>query len=187
MDCSSDCLSGGQPGQGESAAGAPVQNLGITSDKADQLFAEAGTKVKEKDLELTIEGDDFSEDNPLVMSAVRAANLPFTLDAFQHASVSALTAGRNVILTAPCGAGKFTVISLATDILRVKENKPKGVTLVILPLTAIMREIQSKNPDVACITMQGNVIGEQGEVVSMSDTIEAILSGRYKMILGLTC
>ena len=152
----------------------------------DELYAEAGKSVREKDIVTVTEGDDFPHDDPLVRNIVQAANLPFTLDTFQHLSLCALASNKNVILSAPCGAGKFLTISLATDLLRLKGKKSTGVALVILPLSAIMREAQKNNNDVCFITMEGDVVGEGGEKVTTSDTIEAILSGKYKMILGFS-
>ena len=156
----------------------------ISDKKAGELYAEAGTRLKEVVSQTLTEGDDFPTDNPLVTSVVQAANLPFTIDSFQHNSLCALAANKNVILSAPCGSGKFLILSLATDLLRIKQKKPKGVSLVILPLTAIMREAQKTNPDVCYITMEGDVISEDCENVTISDTVDAILNGNYKMILG---
>ena len=162
------------------------QTPNFTHKKADELYAEAGTLVKEVEPETIVEGDSIPDEHPLVRSVVHAAKLSFTLDTFQHLSLCAIASNKNVILSAPCGSGKFLVISLATDLIRIKERKPKGVSLVILPLTAIMREVQKNNTDICYITMEGNVIGEAGEEVTISDTIEAILGGKYKMILGLS-
>lgn len=160
------------------------RGTGISDKMADELYAEAGTRLRESVIETLIQGDDFPNDNTLVRSIVHAANLPFTLDSFQHSSLCALASNKSVILSAPCGSGKFLIISLATDVLRIKQRKPKGVAVVILPLTAIMREAQKNNQDVCYITMDGDVIGGDGENVTISDTQEAILSGKYKMILG---
>ena len=70
----------------------------ITDDKADELYAEAGMLVKEGVNETILEGDVFPTDNPLVRSLVQAANLPFSLDIFQHSSLCALATNKNVIL-----------------------------------------------------------------------------------------
>ena len=172
-------------GDVETNPGPRQANQGIATENANKLYEVAGTRYREKDLDTVLEGDVFSEDNPLVQSVINSANLPYILDYFQRISLFALAAGKSVILTAPCGSGKFNILSLATNLLRIQHNKPDGVALVVLPLTVIMREVQSSNPDVAYITMAGDVVGDDGENINMSDSLEALLSGKYKMILGL--
>ena len=83
-------------------------------------------------------------------------------------------------MSAPCGAGKFIIFSLAIDLLRVKTAIPNGVGLVILPLTAPMEEFCRNNNDIAYIAMDGQVKSVDGLNVSMEDAI----SGNYKLIYG---
>ena len=102
---------------------------------------------------------------------------------FQHSAVCALSANKNVILTAPCGSGKFVIISLAIDALRIHKRNTKGVCLMILPLTSIMEELKNNHSDVAYITYSGELVTENFDGVTMSDSIEALTSGKYKLIL----
>ena len=55
-----------------------------------------------------------------------------------------------------------------------------------MPLSAIMREIIKKNKQVAFMTMDGDIeSGEEGtEKISISDTMQNFVDGKYKIILA---
>ena len=70
------------------------------------------------------------------------------------------------------------------DLLRLKTSNPQGVGLLTMPLRSLMEEFRNNsNGDIATITMDGQIKGAVGDAIT-SDSMEALLSGKYKLILA---
>ena len=92
-----------------------------------------------------------------------------------------------MVLTAPCGSGKFATADLGIDVMRKVTGIDGGVGIGLLPLSAIMVEMQKNRTDIAFLTMEGEIQANDEELkpVILSDSVENIVkSGKYKMILG---
>ena len=79
---------------------------------------------------------------------------------------------KNLILVSPTGSGKMNIPLLATLVLRLKVNNPKGVCIVTQPLTSIMKQ-KKVNPicEAAVLSMSGDI-----STSSLDSDNEAILS-----------
>ena len=79
---------------------------------------------------------------------------------------------KNLILVSPTGSGKMNIPLLATLVLRLKVDNPKGVCIVTQPLTSIMKQ-KKVNPicEAAVLSMSGDI-----STSSLDNDNEAILS-----------
>ena len=95
----------------------------------------------------------------------------------------------DVLLTAPCGSGKSIVYEVAIGLVR--QEKPRQVIILCLPVNSVMEE-KSKLPRVrsAYITMSGKVLVDSEEsendpdVEVKEDVMEAIVRGDYHILMG---
>ena len=94
-----------------------------------------------------------------------------------------------MVLTAPCGSGKFATADLGVDVMRKVTGIEDGLGIGLLPLSSIMVEMQKNRSDIAFLTMEGQIQVNDDDMrpVILSDTTENIVkSGKYKLILGTT-
>lgn len=89
-----------------------------------------------------------------------------------------------MILSTPCGSGKFLTFSLAVDVLREKTSNQQGIGIVTMPLSAIGEELMNSSEDIAYITMDGEIKADGSHNVKMSHSIEEIIEGKFKMVVG---
>ena len=171
----------------EQTANTVVQDktvLNISATIANELYKRAGELVPEEYPEYVITGTSY-EESSVVKNIVNSANLPFTPDTFQTEARHALANRNSVILTAPCSSGKMLVANKAVDIMRAITGVNDGVAIGFLPLTCIMEEARrASSGEVAFLTMKGDIRCEEQSTVRMSDNIDNLVSGKYKLILG---
>ena len=102
---------------------------------------------------------------------------------------AALLGGRDVLLMAPCGAGKSLVYEMTIDIMR--QDSPNKVLVLCLPVNKILEEKSATNRlPTAYVTMSGRVVvdceeGEMDSDVSVTEELlESILRGDYAILMG---
>ena len=102
---------------------------------------------------------------------------------------AALLGGRDVLLMAPCGAGKSLVYEVTIDIIR--QESPNKVLVLCLPVNKILEEKSATNRlPTAYVTMSGRVVvdSEEGEMDSdvsvTEELLESILRGDYAILMG---
>lgn len=157
--------------------------LNISAKTANEIYQNLGELVPEQATEFSISGTPFNPSN-IALSVIKEGNLPFTPDKFQVETWHALANKLSVILTAPCSSGKMIVASKAVDIMRKVTMVEDGVALGFVPLSFIAEEVQRSNSDdVACVTMAGDVRLDGQQTVNMSDNIDSLVSGKYKLII----
>jgi superfamily II DNA helicase RecQ len=94
------------------------------------------------------------------------ANLPYKMDGFQKQTLHALASKRSVILSASCGSGKFVIAYTAVEVLRIEARKPSGVGIILVPLNAMMEEFSKTYPDVATLSMAGDLSVHESELTT---------------------
>ena len=158
--------------------------LMISQSSAERHFNKCGSIIQEPVVEYT--ESRAVKDNSVVQAVLNRAQLTFQPEEFQLKTWNSICNKDSVVLTAPCSSGKMLTAELSVDIMRELTGVPDGVGLGILPLSAIMRETIKKNKQVAFMTMEGDIeSGEEGtEKICFSDTMENLVEGKYKVILG---
>ena len=112
----------------------------------------------------------------LIMDSKTELGMTFDLDNFQVQAVGALLMGKNVILLAPTGSGKYSVFYLGVHVMRKKYSMPNGVGICLQPLNTILSE--KTNSDLliktACLTMSGDALS--AKEATLSYPMDVILS-----------
>ena len=162
--------------------------LGITVERAEWLYSEAGELVEEDkpQISLQIYGHLLSDEVDLIIKEVLAeTRLTMKLQDFQLLTLHCLGNKRNVVLVNPTGSGKMLCAYLAPLVLRKVFNKEKGVGVGTMPLSAVMDEkLKSEFNKTGLITMQGGLKTNESEEASLSDPLESFQSGEIELILG---
>ena len=159
----------------------------ISEKRADMIYDIAGSEEAEVNNTMTIFPSPHmltTSEEEMVLKAKEDLLIKFDLDSFQVQAAVALLNSRNVILTAPCGAGKHLVFYLGVHLMRQKLNVPKGVGICLQPLNNILIEKTNSNPPIktAYLTMSGDAVKEEN--ASLSHSLEEISSGEIGCILG---
>ena len=76
----------------------------------------------------------------LISRAKSDLNINHDIDNFQVQAIISLINSKNVILIAPCGAGKSLVLDITIHLLRIKLDKPNGLAVCLQPLNSILFE-----------------------------------------------
>ena len=159
----------------------------LPEERADMLYDMAGVEETEVNNTMIVHPSPHmltTSEEEMILQAKEDLSIAFDLDSFQVQAVVALMNNRNVILTAPCGAGKLLVFHLGVHLMRQKFNLPKGVGICLEPLNNILVEKTNNNPPIktAYLTMTGEGIKEEN--ASISHSLEEISSGEIGCILG---
>ena len=166
-----------------------LPGLSITREHARRNYQRAGTEVPEEECDIRME--DYPEvHDPKVEavldSVIEEARLPYTPSTFQRVGALALGKGRSVVIVQGTGSGKMTVPLLSSLVMRITQEKPRGVTVITQPLTGLMME-QLQNPiaRVAVLSMGGELsVGKEEHDAKLNCSVEDLLAGEFPVLLG---
>ena len=166
--------------------------LGITGELAAANYEYAGTRVEEIPERITIE-DNLKHIDPRVDAALdevdRELALPYQTAPFQRVVINLLGAGTSVVLVSECGSGKMDCATKGILVMRKVMEEPRGLMVVVQPLTNIMMEkMRGVIGRVAVLSMgQEMTVMEEGEgrdKAVLSCSLEELLSGRITVLIG---
>ena len=155
----------------------------MSEESANALYSKAGSDKTEVVNEMLVLPSPHilkTEEEEMI----REMSVPFLLDNFQVQSLVALLNNKNVVLTAPCGAGKLLVFQIGVNLLRKKNNLKNGLGICLQPLNNILFEKTNNNPPLktAYLTMSGDAV--KSENVQLSNSLDEILTGEIGCLLG---
>ena len=88
---------------------------------------------------------------------------------------------------APCGSGKLDCALKGALVKRILEKEPRGVTLLVQPLTGLQREVALKaNAAVLSMAQELTVMEENdvGVKAELSCSLEDLIAGKYSVLIG---
>ena len=193
MEGPSKCVDSDEDG----CANSDEENLDIdTDDRLDITVAQAEANLSAAGTEVAEENDRISvakhrslvvnEIDDCLNDIVQKLAMPYSPTDFQRVSINALAQMKNVILVSPTGSGKMNVPLLATLVLRVRLNNPKGVCILTQPLTSIMNEKKQNDVcRVAVLSMSGQLSGSlEPEDATLSCLLDELLNGDFAVLIG---
>ena len=151
---------------------------------------ERGEEVSEDRGDVKISGAKVKECfdlDALIDEEIKKANLDFSLDKFQLASIQALASKQHVILSVPTGAGKMVVGFISHLVLKRVTNCAKGVTIMLFPLSDLISEVMRNCPfglSIGCVTMNGGLQVNSEDNFSISHPLAELSSGDVSIIVG---
>ena len=165
--------------------------LGITAELAAANYEYAGTRVKEIAERITVE-DNLAHMDPRTDAALEEVDRELGLDyktaPFQRVAINLMGTGSSVVLIAECGAGKMDVATKGSLVMRKVMGEPKGLLVMVQPLTSLMVEkMKGKIGKIAVLSMgaEMTMMGEEeGDKVALSCTLEELLSGSITLLIG---
>ena len=166
--------------------------LSISAEHAEANYLNAGAHMEE--FEDSVKIEDFKE---YISEKAEAAlqdldtelNLPYETAPFQRIAINCIAENKSVILVKECGSGKMDVALKGALVKRVTECEPKGLTIVVQPLSSLMREKMENNIAPAAVLSMGQELdmledGSDGEKAVLSCSLEELFSGRIAVLLG---
>ena len=174
----------------EEVAEESCSQLNISKSHADENYRFAGSRMEEAPEMIRIE--DFQElINEKSEEALKAVDemlqLPYETAPFQRVVINAVGKGKNVVLVVPCGYGKLDCALKGALVKRITEEEPRGVTLLVQPLTGLQKEVALKaNAAVLSMAQELTVMGENefGEKAELSCSLEDLLAGKYSVLIA---
>ena len=167
--------------------------LSISAALAEKNYCNAGSPMEES--EDTVKVEDYLEYiNGAAESALAFVdaelNLPYETAPFQRIVINCIAMNKSVVLVKECGSGKMDCALKGALVKRITEEEPKGLAVVVQPLTSLMMEKMTENKigQVAVLSMGQalTVLGEKedGQTGSLSCEEEELYTGRYSTLIG---
>ena len=166
--------------------------LSISQEHADENYANAGKHMEE--LEDTVKIEEFKEHlSERADAALREVdnnlNLPYETAPFQRIAIHCIVENKSVVLVKECGSGKMDVALKGALVKRLTEGEPRGLTLVVQPLSSLMQEKMDNRIAPSAVLSMGQeltVMGEggDGEKAVLSCSLEELFSGRVAILFG---
>ena len=166
--------------------------LSISAELAKVNLEAAGSLVPEEAESITIEKNQelmCEEVENHLQQILEEVALPYDLAEFQRVAINAIGQLKNLILISPTGSGKMTIPLISALLLRKKLNLPKGVAIVTLPLSSIMKEkMSNKICTAAVLSMKGDLATHLGndvdEDATLSCDLDLLLDGKIVTLFG---
>ena len=166
--------------------------LYISKEHAAKNYGEAGSRmsIEEDNIKITNFEHLITVKAQAALDEVDARlGLPYETAPFQRIAINAAVGHKNVVLIKECGSGKLDVALKGSLVMRITEKEPKGLTIVLQPLSSLQNEkLSNQIADVAVLSMGQNisVLGEdvEGKRAVLSCTLELLLSGKYSVLLA---
>ena len=166
--------------------------LSISPEHADDNYANAGRHMEE--VEDTVKIEDFKEHlseraNAALDDVDKNLNLPYETAPFQRIAINCIVENKSVVLVKECGSGKMDVALKGALVKRVTEGEPRGLTIVVQPLSSLMQEKMNNKIASSAVLSMGQeltVMGEgvDGEKAVLSCSLEELFSGKVALLFG---